>query len=268
MNRSKKRLIFVVSMAVSATVAFYINSGSLAISADVWADFLSAILLAGIPALSISSALRHKKERAEHVGSLKRTVVALFIIVLLLSLAAFEVLMAQTGSFDWTGFRLLSLGSFLLWLIALLIGLFGIERAMQLIRTRARLWSSQRSAAVSPKPETASERRFWYFLAAPLIAVMQEFLYRGYLFNEIPSLWDAHPLACAWIVSSLAFGLARVQKDLSRAWGGIATGFLLGCPVVFSGSLFPSMAAQALYNSLGPHVPPYREIAKATATNS
>ena len=267
MNRSKKKLIFVVTMVISATASFYISSGALAISADVLADLLTLILLAGIPALSIAGALRHKKEGAEHRGSLRRTIAALFIVFLFLSLAAFDLLMAQTGSFDWTGFRPLSLGSFLLWLIALLIGLCGIERATQSMRTRAWLWSRQKPRAASPNPETASERRVWYFLVTPLIAVMEEFLYRCYLFNEIPILWHAHPFAFAWIASSLAFGLARVQKDLSRTWGGIATGFLLGCPVVFSGSVFPSMAAHALYSSVSPHLPPYREMAKATVPN-
>lgn len=266
MNRSKKKWIFIVAMVIGAAAAFYVNSGSSAISANVWADLLTVVLLAGIPALAIVGALRHEKERAEHVGSLRRTIAALFVIFLLLTLAAFNLLMAQAGGFDWTGFHLLSLGPFLLWLIALLIGLFGIERAMNLMRVHGWLWSRQKLSAVPAKPETASERGVWYFLAAPLIAVMEEFLYRGYLFNEIPSFWHTHPLACAWIASSLAYGLARAQKDLSRTWGGIATGFILGCPVVFSGSLFPSMAAHALYSAAGPRLSSQRSISGVPAT--
>lgn len=255
MNRSRNnRLIFVAAMVAGATFAFYFNSGSLDISANVWADLLTVVLLAGIPVLSIIAAIRRKRERVERARSLRRTIATLFIIFFLLAMAAFDLLMAQTRSFDWTGFHLLSPSSFSLWLVALMAGLLLIEKVTALMRERGWLWSRQRSSISSSRHETASERRLWYFLAAPLVAAMEEFLYRGYLFNEIPDFWHTHPLACAWIASSLAFGLARFQKDLSRTWGGIATGFLLGSPVVFSGSLFPSMAAHALYSAAKPQL--------------
>jgi len=261
----KKKLIFVVAFTVSATLAYCLVSWSAGIPANVWANLLTVFLLAGIPALSIIGALHRKEDGARRTPSLLRTYAVLITLEFLLAMAAFDLLMAQTGDFDWTGFHLLGPGLFLLWLAILLIGLFLIDRGANLVRARGWLWARQEPSVIPPRPPTMLERRLWYFAVAPLAGILEEFLYRGYLFNEIPNLWRTHPLACAWVASSLAFGLARVQKDLSRLWGAIITGFLMGCPVVFSGSIFPSMAARALYSAARSQFSSHGEITSVPA---
>jgi membrane protease YdiL (CAAX protease family) len=266
---SRKKLIFFGSMIASAAVTHYLTTDSTGVSADVLAFMFTLLLLVGFPALTIMVELRRKKEGVARTQSRVRVFVTVLSIEFLLAMIALALLTAQTGdfNFNWTGLRVLGPVSFLSWFAVLLIGLFLIGRVMGFMRARRWLGARAVPDRFHPKPVTRLEKGLWYFAVAPVVGVSEEFLYRIYLFNEIPNLWHTHPLVLAWVMSSVAFGLAHVHKDFSRLWGATAVGFLLGSPVVFSGSVFPSMAAHALYDALTPHVPPYREIAKATASN-
>lgn len=107
MNRSRKKLIFFGSMVAGATLTYCLTTDSMGISASVLAAVLTLLLLVGNPALTIIIALRRKKEGAARKQSRLRIYFTVLAVELLAALAAFDLLMAQTSDFNWTGVRAL-----------------------------------------------------------------------------------------------------------------------------------------------------------------
>ncbi len=97
-------------------------------------------------------------------------------------------------------------------------------------------------------PKTRQEKLWSVLLLAPTAALCEEFLYRGILLAQF-SLW-LRSGPWAWAVSSLAFGLAHIYQGWNGMLRASLLGALLAAPVVYYGSLYPSMLAHALIDAL------------------
>ena len=97
-------------------------------------------------------------------------------------------------------------------------------------------------------PETPRERLWALLVIAPTAAFCEEFLFRGYLLTQLHD-W-LHSLLWAWVVSSLAFGLAHCYQGWSGMTRAGLLGALLAYPVVRSGSLYPAMLAHGMIDTV------------------
>ena len=113
-------------------------------------------------------------------------------------------------------------------------------------------------------PETPREKFWAVLIISPTAAFCEEFLFRGYLLTQLHD-W-LHSLLWAWVVSSVAFGLAHFYQGWSGMIRAGLLGALLAYPVVRWGSLYPAMLAHWMIDTaallwLGPWM-----LGKGTAT--
>ena len=97
-------------------------------------------------------------------------------------------------------------------------------------------------------PQTAREKLWAVLIVAPTAAFCEEFLFRGYLLTQLQT-W-LHSLLCAWVVASVAFGLAHFYQGWSGMVRAGLLGALLAYPVVRWGSLYPAMLAHWMIDSV------------------
>jgi len=90
-------------------------------------------------------------------------------------------------------------------------------------------------------PETPREKFWSVLIISPTAAFCEEFLFRGFLLTQLHD-W-LHSLWWAWLVTSVAFGLAHCYQGSSGMIRAGLLGALLAYPVVRYGSLYPSMLA-------------------------
>ena len=90
-------------------------------------------------------------------------------------------------------------------------------------------------------PNTRKEKILATAIIAPTAGFCEEFLYRGYLHGVLAEKLDSIPWS--WFLSSLAFGLAHSYQGYTGVIRASLLGGLLAYPVVFHGSLYPSMMA-------------------------
>jgi membrane protease YdiL (CAAX protease family) len=97
-------------------------------------------------------------------------------------------------------------------------------------------------------PETPREKLWAALILAPTAAFCEEFLFRGYLLMQLHD-W-LHSLLWAWVVSSVAFGLAHFYQG----WSGMVRAGLLGALLAYSvvrwGTLYPAMLAHWLIDTV------------------
>jgi membrane protease YdiL (CAAX protease family) len=102
---------------------------------------------------------------------------------------------------------------------------------------------------VSPlTPRTRIQKLVAGFVLAPSIGVCEEFLYRGFALTELTG-W-LHSLTAAFVISSLAFGVAHAYQGTTGILRAAMIGAFLACPVIAIGSLYPSMVLHSAYDAL------------------
>ena len=97
-------------------------------------------------------------------------------------------------------------------------------------------------------PETPREKLWAVLMVAPTAAFCEEFLFRGYVLMQLHDWF--HSLLWAWVVSSVAFGLAHFYQGWSGMLRAALLGALLGYPVVRWGSLYPGMLAHWMIDTV------------------
>jgi membrane protease YdiL (CAAX protease family) len=97
-------------------------------------------------------------------------------------------------------------------------------------------------------PETPREKLWAVLIIAPTAAFCEEFLFRGYLLTQLQD-WLHSPL-WAWVVSSVAFGLAHFYQGWSGMIRAGLLGALLAYAVVRWGSLYPAMLAHWMIDTV------------------
>jgi uncharacterized protein len=172
--------------------------------------------------------------------------------------AALGVLAAKVAGLGTSGIGLrgVSLPSFVLWTVALAV-LSGAGLGLLLLLERRGWWPDESELVYLLIPRGAVEKTWALLLVAPTAALVEEFVYRGYLLSIIARALDS--VGWAWVLSSAAFGLAHLYQRPNGMIRAAALGALLAWPVVRTGSLYPAIAAHFLIDAaafgwLGPRM--------------
>ena len=94
-------------------------------------------------------------------------------------------------------------------------------------------------------PRTATERGLFVLLSLSA-GVGEELAFRGFLIPAVELASGSRALAV--VVSSLAFGMRHSYQGAGGVLRAGALGALLAAPLLATGSLYPSIAAHALYD--------------------
>jgi membrane protease YdiL (CAAX protease family) len=200
-------------------------------------------LVVGVPVLSSSTA------RDTQVRQMPRLALYLSATIsqwLLAGLGLLIFFLSPLSVFS-VGFRTLAPVTALTWAGALVaLSVAGIRLGL-FLESRG-WWPAEAELVYLLIPKTRQEKFWSVLLLAPTAALCEEFLYRGFLLAQLTQWLRSG--AWAWVVSSLAFGLAHIYQG----WNGIARASLLGAllayPVIHFGSLYPSMLAHGLIDAL------------------
>jgi membrane protease YdiL (CAAX protease family) len=209
-----------------------------------WTAVLFVLLLvAGVPALSLLTARRGQVRRMPRLAIYFSAILSQWVLAVL----GLGVAFLTWRSLRAASFRALSPTVVMIWAFFLAaVSLAGV--GVSLLLERWGCWPAESELVLLLVPETRQEKLWAVLLLAPTAAFCEEFLYRGYLLAQL-SQW-LHSVSWAWIVSSIAFGLAHAYQG----WGGMLRAALLGAalayPVVRLGSLYPSMVAHALIDAV------------------
>lgn len=163
-------------------------------------------------------------------------------------LAALGVLAVRVAGFGTRGIGLrdISLHSFALWTVAL-AGISAASLGLLLIMEQRGWWPDEAELVYLLIPRTAREKAWAVLLVAPTAALVEEFVYRGYLLAIIAR--TLHSIGWAWALSSAAFGLAHLYQRPNGMIKAAVLGALLAWPVVRTGSLYPAIAAHFLIDA-------------------
>ena len=201
------------------------------------------VLVAGVPALSYSTARNSKFRKIPRLGLY---VSAVFSQWLLTVLALGVVFLIERQVFV-KGFAVMPFGAALEWgagIAAAALLTLGL-----VILCERRGWLPRESHLVYLLiPETPREKVWAVLILAPTAAFCEEFLYRGYLLAQMHDWLNS--LLWAWVVSSVAFGLAHFYQGWSGMIRAGLLGALLAYPVVRWGSLYPAMLAHWMIDTL------------------
>lgn len=172
--------------------------------------------------------------------------------------AAFGVLAVRVAGLGISdiGLRGLSLESFAIWTGVLAVISAGGLGLLLLLERRG-WWPDEPELVYLLIPRTAVEKAWGVLLVAPTAALVEEFIYRGYLFAIVARALGS--IGWAWALSSAAFGLAHLYQRPNGMIRAAVLGALLAWPVVRTGSLYPAIAAHFLIDAaalgwLGPRM--------------
>jgi uncharacterized protein len=198
-------------------------------------------VLVGLPVVSISTV--HNEE----ILALPRRALYFSVALSQWLLALLTFIVALITPAGFADFHAIRPEAFTKWVALLtLISLVGLGVVVAL---EARGWWPGESKWVQALiPRTKMEKLWAVVLIAPTAGFCEEFVYRGYLLSQLPKY--LHSTLWAWIISSVAFGMAHAYQKPNGVARASLLGALLAWPVVRLGSIFPSMAAHFLIDAV------------------
>ncbi len=207
------------------------------------AVIFTLVLVVGLPALSYSTARNPEVKKLSRLDLYLSAVLSQW----MLAVVGLGVVYLIARKVFAKGFAAMPLVPFLEW--GLGIAGAAILALMMVIWCERRGWLPPEPDLVYRlMPHTPREKLWAVLILSPTAAFCEEFLFRGYLLTQFDD-W-LHSLIWAWIVSSIAFGLAHFYQG----WSGMIRAGLLGAvlayPVVRWGSLYPAMLAHWLIDSV------------------
>jgi membrane protease YdiL (CAAX protease family) len=202
---------------------------------ELFGTFFVVLLVVGVPILSYRTARDPRIRQAPRLALYFSAVLSQWI------LAVLGIFVVLAGPMTFRMAR------FLRWfLLVALISLAAM--GLSLLLEHFGWWPEESDLVRLLIPETGRERAWAVLALAPTAALSEEFLYRGFLLAQL-SVWF-HSVAWAWVVSSVAFGLAHSYQGAVGVLRAAALGALLAYPVVQLGSLYPSMAAHFVIDAV------------------
>ena len=157
------------------------------------------------------------------------------------------VVLANFGKFSAVSFRPVAGPTFLRWSVALCLMTLAFQ-AILIIGEHYGWWPEESETVRLLLPQTRQEKLWCVFLLAPTAALCEEFVYRGYLLTQL-QVWFPSGV-WAWGASALVFGLAHTYQGFSGVLRAAVLGALFAYPVLIWGSLYPSILAHFIYDSL------------------
>jgi hypothetical protein len=207
------------------------------------AVLFTLVLVAGVPALSYSTARNSEIRKMPRLGLYLSAVFSQW----LLTVVGLGVVYLIARKVYVQGFAAMPLTFILEWGAGIAVP--ALLALSMVILCEQRGWLPRESGLVYLLiPETPREKFWAVLIISPTAAFCEEFLFRGYLLTQLHD-W-LHSLLWAWVVSSVAFGLAHFYQG----WSGIIRAGLLGAllayPVVHWGSLYPAMLAHWMIDTV------------------
>ncbi len=221
----------------------FANLPDLSMFTTLVAVLFSLVLVAGVPALSYSTARNNEIRTMPRLGLYLSAVFSQW----LLTFIGLGVVYVAARQVFVRGFAALPLAALIGWaagIAATAILALGI-----VVLCERHGWLPPESGLVFLLvPHTLREKLWAALIISPTAAFCEEFLYRGFLLTEMHG-W-LHSLTGAWVVSSVAFGLAHFYQGWSGMTQAALLGALLAYPVVHWGSLYPAMLAHWLIDTV------------------
>jgi uncharacterized protein len=207
------------------------------------AVIFTLLLVAGVPALSYSTSRNPEVRTLPRLSLYVSTIFSQW----LLTVVGLGVVFLILRKVFVNGFAEVPLGDTLRWGVG--ITLAALLALALVIYCERRGWLPLESDLVYLLiPQTPREKFWGVLIIAPTAAFCEEFLYRGYLLTQLHD-W-LHSTLWAWVVCSLAFGLAHFYQGWSGMTRAGLLGALLAYPVVRLGSLYPAMLAHWMIDAV------------------
>jgi len=202
----------------------------------ILAILFTLLLVAGVPALSYFTTRNPDIRNLPRLGLYFSAILSQW----LLTMVGLGIVFQIAPRVFEAGFAVVPLNGVLVWGAGMAAA--ALLAVGMVVLCERRGWLPQESELVYLLiPETPREKAWAVLIVAPTAAFCEEFLFRGYLLTQLHD-W-LHSLLWAWVVSSVAFGLAHFYQG----WSGMAragmVGALLAYSVVRVGSLYPAMLA-------------------------
>jgi hypothetical protein len=207
------------------------------------AALFTGLLVVGVPALSYSTARNRQIREIPRVALYASAIFSQW----LLTLLGLGVVFFVARPVLVQGFARVPLTEVLRW--ALPIALAALVALVLVVFCERRGWLPRESELVYLLiPETPREKLWSVLIVAPTAAFCEEFLFRGFLLAQLEQWF--HSVPWAWVVCSVAFGLAHFYQGWSGMTRAGLLGALLAYPVVRLGNLYPSMFAHWLIDTV------------------
>lgn len=200
------------------------------------AVLFTLILVAAVPALSYSTARNPDIPRLPRLDLYLSAILSQWV----LTVAGLGIVFVVERKVFMKGFGAMPFVPCLEWGTGIAaIALLGL---ILVIGCERRGWLPPESGLVHLLiPQTPREKIWAALIISPTAAFCEEFLFRGFLLTQMQDWF--HSLMWAWVVSSVAFGLAHCYQGGSGMIRAGLLGALLAYPVVRWGSLYPAMLA-------------------------
>jgi hypothetical protein len=207
------------------------------------AVLFTGLLVVGVPAVSYWTARNPQVREVPRLGLYMSAVFSQWV----LAAVGFGVVYLVARRVYRQGFAALPLVEVLRWGVS--IALVSIFALSLVILAEERGWLPREPELVYLLiPETTHEKIWSVLILAPTAAFCEEFLFRGYLLMQLND-W-LHSMGWAWVVCSVAFGLAHFYQGWSGMTRAGLLGALLAYPVTRLGNLYPSMLAHWLIDAV------------------
>ncbi len=200
-------------------------------------------LLVGLPLMAARNS-----QLEEHVGAIETARPALYLsaALTLLLIAGLTAIIAswQAIAPEQLGWMVGEPAVALGWGLAATAAGLGIAWLSGLIGRRANLEESPLLRLLLPR--SATERRAFLLLAG-IGAVCEEYIYRGFALHVLAD-WTGQPWGAA-ALTSISFGLAHGYQRVNGILRSAGLGMVLAVPILWTGSLFPSILAHFWINA-------------------
>ncbi len=201
------------------------------------------VLVAGVPALSFSTARNSEIRKMPRLGLYLSAVFSQW----LLTVLGLGVVFLVVRKVFVKGFAAMPWGPALGWGAGIAVA--ALLALSVVIWCERRGWLPRESDLTYLLiPETAQEKLWGILILAPTAAFCEEFLFRGFLLTQLHDWLPS--LLWAWVVSSVAFGLAHCYQGWSGMTQAALLGALLAYPVARWGSLYPAMLAHWMIDAV------------------
>jgi membrane protease YdiL (CAAX protease family) len=200
-------------------------------------------LALGLPLLAFRTGLR--EEHVAEVKSARSTVyLSAAVSIGVLSAVTFGVSAWRDISPAAVGWRVDEAESAFVWAMA--VAGAGLATVWAVVRAGQALGLPESRLSFVLMPRSGREQRA-FLLVAAVAAVGEEYLYRGYMYHVLADTAGGPWIAAT--VTSVSFGLAHGYQRAVGMARATLLGALLVAPVIWTGSLFPSIVGHFWINA-------------------
>ena len=200
------------------------------------------LVVFGLPVLAVRGGV--PDEQVSEVAEARQAVYASAALSLLvLSMIAFAIALWQGIAPARLGWKVDDAGPAFIW--ALGIAVAGLAVAWAVSRVGSRIGWEESPVSLALMPRDGKEVRSFLMMVG-IAAVGEEYLFRGFAYQILAEPLGAWP---AVLVTSASFGMSHGYQRAIGVMRASCLGVLLALPVLWTGSLFPSIVAHFWINA-------------------